>query len=358
VIPRDRLILAEASQRPTTDSRNSSLHEANAFLDNADNVERALRAQDTSRAILDAIHSLGALSGKKILMVLTGDLPLDEAVTNFEEMEVTASRAKYRAGDSQRAKVLALLRDRMVAEANAAGVTIFVVNPEGLTVPGFNAGSATQLAVQSFGNSAPVWLSLQTGGQYFPGNSVALSLKQFDERSGNFYSLGYRPSAKSGYHKIAVHIRRAGRYTILARDGYALIDSGVALERALQSGVGVASHPVSLPIAVSSADPRSAGKGNSTVPLAARVALKDIQFVPRAGGSIGRLHVYISIFDDRGRNVGFHHLLRDIKSDDSADGDYTFSTNLLLPAGHYQIAVAMRDEVSDSVGIGVVRISV
>jgi hypothetical protein len=86
--------------------------------------------------------------------------------------------------------------------------------------------------------------------------------------------------------------------------------------------------------------------------------MKDLQFVPRNGGSIGRLHLYVSIFDDRGRNVGFHHLSRDVKDSDSTDGHYTFSSDVLLPPGHYQIAVALRDEVSESVGIAVGRVNI
>jgi VWFA-related protein len=367
--PQARFIFPEASQRPSAQPGVNSLRaavEADAFLNFAEHTEKALMVEDSSRAILDAIHSLGALPGKKILMLVTGDLSLDEAVASFETMEGTAARGKYSVADNKRQKDLAILRDRMVADANASGVTIFVVNPEGLNVPDFDAGNGQPIVGEngvgreshSFGASAPVWLSLQTGGQYFPGNSVALSLNQFDERSGNFYSLGYRPSAKSGYHKIAVKIRRPGRYTILARDGYALVDSEVALEQALQSNVGVASHPTSLPMTLSLADPHGAGQGKSTVPLVATVAMKDLQFVPRDGGSIGRLHIYLSIFDDRGRNVGFHHLSRDVKNSDSADGHYTFSTNVLLPSGHYQIAVALRDEVSESVGIAVGRVDI
>jgi VWFA-related protein len=368
VTPRDRFIFPDAGQRPSADPEANARRVTadEAFLGSAEKAERSLMVEDTSRAVVDAIDSLGALPGKKILMLVTGDLSLDEAVTTFETIGAMAAGDRYRAQDNDRQRDLAILRDHMVEQANAAGVTIYVVNPEGLNVPDFDAGSGQMIigengigrGSRSFSTSAPVWLSLQTGGQYFPGNSFGLSLTQFDERSGNFYSLGYRPTGKSGYHKLSVKVLRPGRYTILSRDGYALVDSEVALERALQSSIGVASHPTSLPMTLSFGDAKAASKGNSTVPVAATIAMKDLQLLPRNGGSVGRLHIYVSIFDDRGRNVGFHHLLRDIKGGDGTDAQYTFSTNVLLPPGHYQVAVAVRDEVSESVGIGVRRVNI
>jgi VWFA-related protein len=339
-------------------NRRHDTTEGNAFLDEADALESSLQVQDGTRAILDAIRSLGGLPGKKILMLVTGGTSLDAAVKNFEEEETTAARGRFRGIDNQREEDLARLRDRMVEEANASGVTIYVMNSEGLTVPGFDAGSARSVATTSFGGSTPVWLSLQTGGQYFPGNSIAVSLNQFDERSGNFYSLGYRPSSKPGYHRIAVKIRRPGRYTILARDGYAMIDSEMALERALRSEIGVASHPTSLAMTLSIAAPLLSTHGNRNVPLLATMAMKDLQLIPRNGGDAGRVHMYVSIFDDRGRNVGFHHLYRDISGSDGSDGRYSFSTNIRLPPGQYEVAVALRDDVTDSVGIKVGRVKI
>ena len=240
---------------------------------------------------------------------------------------------------AERAVEIQKLHERVVRDANAANFNIFIFNPAGLDPD-----------AAEMDDSGSYWLATETGGRYFRGNKFTPSLETFDRATGNFYSLGYalqRP-ADNRYHRLSVRLKRSSPYTLQYRDGYRTLSTDEQLERALQTPLGIAAQNPSLPVSLQVGAPASRGR-KLVVPITASVPADRLQLIPQGKKSVGRVHIYMTIFDASGRSRGFHHLVRDI--DSGQKGNIDFKTQLALPPGNYRLVMTLRDEVTNDLGI-------
>lgn len=76
-------------------------------------------------------------------------------------------------------------------------------------------------------------------------------------------------------------------------------------------------------------------------------------FIDRQDGAIGRLHVYVSIFDSNGVPVEFRHFVETVTW---KSADAVVSKSVDLKKGTYRVFVTVRDELSDEVGVAVKEI--
>ncbi len=92
----------------------------------------------------------------------------------------------------------------IVRDAGAANARVFVLAPSG---PGGGRGG--------------YWIAKETGGLYLGSNRPADSAQAFEQATGNEYELAYSTGPDDGkYHHIDVKVLRAGRFTLLHRNGY------------------------------------------------------------------------------------------------------------------------------------------
>jgi hypothetical protein len=198
------------------------------------------------------------------------------------------------------------------------------------------------------------WIARETGGRLMSGNSPAGSLAEFDRASSSFYSLAYKPAHGDDgkYHAIKVRINRSG-YQLQYRTGYSSIPVTVQLARAMDSPLGASMQQLSIPINIvtGSSAPHD---GGVLVPLHATVAAKNLQFIPTANGSVARVDLYVSVFDDRGRKVTGTHYTREAHATNGteSDGDFVETRQLLIKRGiPYRVVVGVHDQVTDAIGI-------
>ena len=80
-----------------------------------------------------------------------------------------------------------------------------------------------------------------------------------------------------------------------------------------------------------------------------------LQFVSLQGEPIGLVDVYVSVFNEAGHNL----LLQRVSRRLSHAGDEPFSSinHVELPKGTYRIVVAVRDQLSEAVGISMGKIT-
>src|SRR2546425_368584 len=91
------------------------------------------------------------------------------------------------------------------------------------------------------------------------------------------------------------------------------------------------------------------------VPMTAEMPLSRLTMLPREDGYIGRVHVYLSIYDAEGNNVGYHHLIRDVNipAADQArvkNALFRYKMNVALRKGDFTFLVTLRDDVSNEIG--------
>jgi VWFA-related protein len=333
-------------------------HEGTQFQMEAD-------AARTSHAVRDAIRSFAGAPGRKIILLVTGSLGVDDMASPLD-----ASPTSFRAGNSSvadMARAANIMRDALIHEANASNVSFYIINSEGLSgvggdasVPGHENGRADSVGRElDAGSSNPLtsmyWLARETGGRLLPGNSPESSLAEFDRTSSTFYSLAYKPAhGEDGkYHTIKVRVNHSG-YQLQYRTGYSSVPVSVQLARAMQSPMAATMQQSSIPIDIVTGNSAPQGNGGVVVPFHATVPAKNLQFIPTDKGSVARVDLYVSLFDDHGRRVSGSHFTREAHAENGTEtnGNFVETHELLLKRGvPYRVVVAVHDEVTDAIGI-------
>lgn len=320
-------------------------------------------AAATVRAIRDAIRSFAGAPGRKIILLITGSLGLDSGLSPLAASpgsSVSGANA-VAAGAAQMTR----LRDMLIHEANASNVSFYIINSEGLAAGSDASNSQSDLGFadsvdRPFGPggssqlASMYWIARETGGRLMPGNSAERSFLEFDRASSSFYSLAYKPvhGDDGKYHTIKVRMKRSG-YQLQYRTGYSSLPVTVQLARAMDSPLGVSMQQGSIPINIVTGA-SSPHDGGLLVPLSATVAAKNLQFIPTGDGSVARVDLYVSLFDDRGRKLTGNHYTREAhaKGGTEADGDFVETHQLLIkPGASYRVVVAVHDQVTDGIGI-------
>jgi VWFA-related protein len=318
-----------------------------------DMSEQVIAAKFTVPAYLDAVRGFASTSGRKIVLLMTGDpgfndlelVPHEPGSGEFSTIRGTGPGAP-RLWQDQR--IIEDLRKSIVQEANASDVSFYFWNVEGL-VPKGGSSAETNL-------SSVFWLSRDTGGRLVTGNDAAAAVHEFDTASSSFYSLGYAPPhADDGkYHKISVRLKRPGAYSLEYRTGYSDSPAATQLARAMTSPTAAAMQVSTLPVTLTMGEPQP-DRSEVTVPIAVNVPFRAVQFLPGKTGVAANLLVYVSVFDDAGKNLvastfpltpGFKSGVPDPK------GTLVYRNAIKLRKGErHRIVVAVRDVTTESVGM-------
>jgi VWFA-related protein len=333
--------IAHADPEVNASALNSMVEESNRFLAAGDVFA-------TYDAITQLTRSFATLPGRKIVLVLTegfGDAPFALSFAS-----------------GQMARALAMVRERLVHDANASNASIYFIGTAGLKP--LNIGADTSSAAgynATFGPGSSVtggsiyWLAHETGGQVFTGNHIDESLRTFNEASSNFYSLAYHPphGEDGKYHHITVRIARPGRYMLSYRDGYSSLPVGAQLQRAMASPAAAEMQRSTIPVSIATGT-MTQTKDSATVPISVKVPAKSLQFIPSGKESTALVDVFISVFNADGRRIANFSTAREAHAATGTEsaGDFIEHESLLLRRNAaYKVVVAVHDQTTDAVGI-------
>jgi VWFA-related protein len=327
-----------------------------------------MTVQNTARAVVETAHAYASDEGKKFIILLSGGI---ETNTTFNAYAKGRPDRELEQIKLDMAKVL----DAMVQEANASNFTIHVVNARtrGMQAPQHSvenrsAGLAMDGAAFYRGDtgsepidtadvdSAPLSIALGTGGMYLPQADVSASMAKIEEVTSNFYSLGYSPEHQGDrrYHHIKVKVKRPSM-RIANRVGYVDLSPDDRLEERLRNRLAMDHDSGTLPVRIKFGQARDAER-QMVVPVQAAMPMDKITMLPRDGELVGRVHVYLSVFDDKGHNVGFHHQTQEVTVTPaqlaaSGDGAFHYTMNVRVQkGGTFTVVVTLRDELSNEMG--------
>jgi VWFA-related protein len=329
----------------------TALRSTAAIADNE--LEQTLQARFTVDAIVSAARAFAGAEGKKVILFLTGDPGLNDLETTSRNVHGDMvprdfSQRGTAVPFAETSKTRHTLRDTLIREANASNVSFYVMNTEGLD-PGEMRGAAPT------NNQASFWLAEETGGRSMTGNDPALGLRQFDASSSNYYSLGYRPphGEDGAEHKIDVRLKNGGNYRVHHRTGYSSVPAETQLGRALQSSMSSTMYAVSLPLSLDTGDAEKQKEG-LLVPIAIKLPVGKLQFLPAEQGWSAGLDIYASVFDQSGKNVVLRRFAAKASAASEPDptGMFIYKNAVLIKKGEtYRIVAAVRDQATDAVGI-------
>jgi VWFA-related protein len=363
----DRSILSDRTRKYLDFATDYDYGESVRFSSREQTYRNLLSLKYTARAVAAMAQSYSADEGKKFMILVTGGM---ENNTSFTSYDKSTDR------EMEQLKLeMSKIADAMVREANAANFTIHVVNTKsrGMQAPqhdvsnrssGINL-SGTNLYLSGGGNdpidttdldSIPLSVALGTGGMYLPSGNLTESIQRIDTQTANFYSIGYTPDHNGDrrYHTIKVRVKQAGA-RVANRSGYYDLSSDDRLEESLHTRLTFDHVLGPLPVTLSLGTPHSGDRGAIVLPVRADMPMDKVTLLPRDDGFVGRVHVYLSVFDSKGRNVGFHHQLQEVSltpaQRQKAAGDpFRYSMNVRLQKGEFTVVITLRDELSNELG--------
>lgn len=337
------------------------------FVSREQTMRNLQATQRFARSVIETCRAYSSTPGNKVMLLITGGMEMNTTFTAFDSEN-----------DSQLRELRLELEqtlDLMVREANAANIKIYVVKAGGLTsmapqhdVSHGSSGIAGTADNPFFGeaysrnadtsdvDSAPLTLALKTGGQYYPGNATGESLARIDDATSNFYSLAYAPAAGEDgeYHAITVRVKRPGMQAHHRR-GYLAMSADSRFERTLRSPLIFSKEKGTLPVTVDLGLPERPDEGRRLVPITAAMPVGQITLVPRGEEYVGRVHVYLAVYDQNGANVGYQHRVQDLQVpaadiERAKEFPFRYTMKVGLESGAYTVVMTLRDDVSDQFG--------
>ncbi|MEO6259389.1 MAG: VWA domain-containing protein [Thermoanaerobaculia bacterium] len=363
----DRSILSDRTRKYLDFATEYDYGESMRFSSREQTYRAMMTMQNTARAVVDTARSYSADEGKKFMVLLTGGMEINTTFTAYSKGKPDGELEQVRL---DMAKVL----DAMVREANAANFTIHVVNARsrGMQAPqhdvsnrssGINLDGAS-LYRGRWGSdpidvadvdSAPLSIALGTGGMYLPSSDLNESLERINVRTSNFYSLGYSPSHTGDrlYHNIKVRVSRPG-VSVANRVGYYDLSSDDRLEEMLRARMTFERDTGKLPVHMEIGSARRTER-SMVVPVQAALPMDRVTLLQRDDHYVGRVHVYLSVFDQNGRNVGFHHQTQEVTLSSALHesrnaNTFRYNMNVRLQKGEFTVAMTLRDELSNELG--------
>ena len=363
----DRALLSDGTRRATMgDAASGFSYSTSVNFHSREQTMRMLQATtNTARSVIQMCRAFGSSGGKKLFILVTGGM---ERNTSFQAYENGDDRIL-----EQQKLDMGRALDEMVHEANAANFNLYVVKASGrgMVAPQHdvsNKSSGLNLysnnIFQEGGGAGPVdttdvdsaslTLALGTGGLYLTGSETGKNFERIDTDTSNYYSLGYSPEhAEDGaYHRITVKAKKPG-LKIRHREGYASLSFEQRLEQTLIAPLTFRKERGSLPVTVNVGVP--ADPEHVRLPVTAHMPMANVTVLPFGDVYVGHIHIYLSIYDSNGNNVGYHHLTKEVtvpKAEISKLGNaqFQYQMNVALAKGEFTVVVTLRDDVTNEIG--------
>jgi hypothetical protein len=85
------------------------------------------------------------------------------------------------------------------------------------------------------------------------------------------------------------------------------------------------------------------------------IPMDRVTVIPIDGEYVGRVHVYVSVFDHDGKNIGFNHQMQEVRMSQSqyheiGSANFRYKLNVHLQKGAFTIVITLRDELSNEIG--------
>jgi VWFA-related protein len=331
------------------------------------NVAATLHAfERTAAAMTQAFRSYSNLPGNKVLVWITGGVPmLPEYVFGGEETTPQGASSERDRDLREFQNELRELVDSIAWEANAAQFKVYPIKATGLQPqipqgdPSYRSSGSTYSAAAysapveiDDSDSAQLSLALGTGGLYLTSNRMLESLEAADRDASAYYSIGYRPSRPEDgkLHDLEVEVTRPG-LVVRSRSGYVDLSPEAKLEMVLATPLPFPREKGTLPVEMA-----VEVRGKREVLATASLPSSRLTFVPEGDFYVGRVKIYLTIHDARGNLVDLIREDQDVRFPaaqraDALAGRFRYGLKFKLEEkGDYVVSVTVRDEATDEIG--------
>jgi len=320
----------------------------------------ALWEQRRKVGVINAlISSMATMEGRKALILATHRMGYYAGAEYFYAYGFNDVPPHDRAAFDTRP-----LMDSMIDTANAAGVTIYPVYPEGLgtdgALPNASASSSQLNAaydhlVLTNETSALANVALKTGGMMAWGASdVATLLPRINDDLDSYYSLAYRtePATKDTQRAISVKTKNPD-YIVRARREYAATTEETKMRQRVTAAVFREPETASrINVKATFGRPEKEGKDKWRVPLSLRIPMSQLVALPSASGEkAGSMSIYVASSATLGTNAEVTRQTQpftypEANAETVSKQYVTYDVDVLVDKGAEFIAVGVVDDVS------------
>lgn len=314
----------------------------------------------TINALKDFVDSLAGLPGRKAILHVSDGLPMvpGEDVFHYIDNKFKRTVALTEAFTYD----LSRRFDQLAAQANANRVTFYMIDAGGLRtyshIDASNRGGPGRgpfidtINITNLQNSLH-YLSDVTGGTAIVNrNRVLPALEEVSSDLRNYYSLGYTPphAGDGRLYKLKVKVDQKGA-RVRHRESYRDKSIETTMSETTMASLHFDYHDNPLDLKLEFGDPVKRPRDNLyTVPVRVRIPLSKVTLVPRETSYEGRLRVWLSALDDKGRTAPVQEapVPISIPSDEidrAREQYYVYTIELLMRSGGQEVAVGLRDDL-------------
>ena len=355
-----REIQSSLAHSSCIDARGQLLGVADDYSANA-YATTGMRAQ----LLGDSVEYLGALPGRKFLVVLAGRIELQPGVAILEHLQDLcpdlASELSSRILGAQNS---ANSLHRLAGLANSHRVTLMTVDARGISAPSqanvaldsarFGGSQLNQMITDANLQSGLTQLASETGGStIFNANNVVKPVLRSLEEAEAVYTLAFYPQHERTGERHVLEVRLVGDARRRTRLSYRRSYMDRTMQQEWADGLRTAArapelrpdsslpNPLGAQLAVSAnADGLVAILGLDADAVATLMSL--------SSQSERRLRLWLYVVDPEGRESAAREGFLAAPTD---PGPWQANIRLALPAGEWTVAAGLRDEVTGEISL-------
>jgi hypothetical protein len=301
-------------------------------------------------AVSDTLKRLRGVPGRRVLVHVSSGLPLQPGLELMDYWRQTfhADPAVVNMAGLQVEKSISF--KRMIADANAAGITVDTIDATGL------GGSAASLDTEGNGNAhmdaalmrdnqrqTLQLVAQETGGRSIINeNDFDLALLQIGADTTTYYSLGFRGEGKAGLRNVGVSVKRPG-LTVRTAKAYSDRSTEERIRDAVESAFDFPFESNPLGVTLAMGTPHE-DAGAFAVPMILHVAPSKVVALPEAVERVAHIRCYYEVRDSGGGSSALRVVDQNLTIDSmDAPKQLTRVSGMRLKRGKYTLSLAVRD---------------
>lgn len=354
-------------------------HEAARLLEDVRSFaeQGRMRAQSAARELANFVDVLAGLPGRKIVLYLSGGMPVREGEAMFEALTLAFPDLLGSLSDTHLSPILEAMQfdaspelENVVRRANAGRVVFFPVDVSS-TQPGteVDAGTLSTLVRDTAGTrwrdamSGLVRMAGGTGGRTLvSGPESILGAAELLQEMGTYYSLGFEPSRRDVGRHRRIEVRVRGRNLQVRYPERVLIKSPEErLGDRVTAGLhlGGAGNPLEVRL-LAAGPPQRRGR-QVELPLQVVVPASRLALMRLEDSFRGRFTVVLRVRDSSGASSGIHQESVDLavpadRIDADPDTPLIYQMRLRLRRGQATIAALVHDELAGSSSVATLEV--
>lgn len=337
-------------------------------------IEGVQEFDNTTRAILQTMRAYMGMDGRKSLVLVTGSLQ-----TLPGGQQLLGRGLPGSGGDDRVDQMIAIMHSELLRRyeaiikmANAAGFSIYPISADalmkvhssqldveregGIAFSSSFADTSTEIDVETASRT----MADNTGGRFYSTTHFYNAFDDIDDRTANSYVLGFPTDhgPEGDYHKVRVETTKPG-LKVLHRRGYLHLSREQQIAEELSTPLAFPKDRGDFGVEMEIFPPKDKDKKKVTLTVAGLVPVSSVTLIPQGDQMVGRIHLYIAIYDLKGELVSLVRDLQDVRvpaarvAHAADDAPARFGLTLKdLPRGEYTITVTVIDDITNRYGTG------